>query len=409
MATILVDFYIALRNIARQKRRSLIAASAVAFGVAALIVASGFVEWMLHTFREEAIRSQFGHLQVVRPGYHTAGKADPYAFLLPEQLPALHAATPSREIKAVAPRLSFSGLLSHAESTLSFIGEGVSPSAEAAFGEVLQIVAGSNLAADTPRAAILGVGLARNLGIGVGDRVVLLATTASGGTNAVEVTVAGLFATVSKAYDDAAIRLPIETARELIRTQGLHAWVVLLHDTSDTGAMLSRMRTALSQKDFDVVPWYQLADTYNKTAALFRTQVEGVRLILALIIFLGILNTVTISVMERTGEIGTAMALGVRRRGVLRLFVSEGVLLGIFGGGLGVVLGLVLSSVISAVGIPMPPPPGVSHGYTSAVMVNPRIVLEALMLAIFTTLIASIYPAWTASRKKIVDALRHNR
>jgi putative ABC transport system permease protein len=60
-------------------------------------------------------------------------------------------------------------------------------------------------------------------------------------------------------------------------------------------------------------------------------------------------------------------------------------------------------------GIPMPPPPGVTHGYTSAVIVTWRIVLEALILAVLTTLLGSFYPAWTASRKQIVDALRHNR
>ncbi|MGZ3533382.1 MAG: FtsX-like permease family protein, partial [Vulcanimicrobiaceae bacterium] len=65
---------------------------------------------------------------------------------------------------------------------------------------------------------------------------------------------------------------------------------------------------------FEVVPWTKLADTYNKTAALFSSQVGGIRLIIALIILLSIWNTVTMSVMERTGEIGTAMAMGVNLR-----------------------------------------------------------------------------------------------
>ena len=83
--------------------------------------------------------------------------------------------------------------------------------------------------------------------------------------------------------------------------------------------------------EFAVVPWYELADAYNKTVSLFSKQVEVVRVIIAAIIVLSITNTMMMSVMERTGEIGMSMALGVTRRGILALFVSEGLWLGVFG------------------------------------------------------------------------------
>jgi len=409
MSTLLLDFSLAFRNIVRQRRRSAIAVGAVAFGITALILASGFIEWIFLDFRESTIKSQLGHLQIVRPGYHDAGKADPYAFLLPDTIPELEAPSGPREIKTVAPRLSFSGLISHGESTLSFIGDGVSPQEEMAFGNALQISTGKNLSADDPRAVIMGEGLARNLGVGVGDRVVLLATTASRGTNAVEVTVRGLFSTVTKSYDDAALRIPIETARQLLRTKGSHVWIVLLNETSHTDIMLTKLRAKLPQDQFEVVPWYRLADFYNKTATLFTKQVDGVRIIIALIILLSISNTMTTSVMERIGEIGTSMALGVKRIGILRLFLSEGALLGCVGGILGLLAGLVLATVISAIGIPMPPPPGMARGYTGQILVTWGSALGSLVLAVGTTLVASILPAWKASRMEIVNALRHNR
>jgi putative ABC transport system permease protein len=407
--TIWLDFSLALRNVLRQRRRSAIAIGAVAFGITALIVASGFIEWIFMDFRESTINSQLGHLQIVRPGYHDAGKADPYAFLLPDAIPQLETPDELRRIKAVAPRLSFSGLVSHGDATLSFIGDGVSPQDEAVFGKGVQITAGKNLSADQPLAVIMGEGLARNLGVKIGDKVVLLANTASGGTNAVELTVLGLFATVTKAYDESALRVPIAAARTLLRTKGSHLWVVLLNETSDTDSMLARLRNQLQQDKFEVVPWHQLADVYNKTASLFTKQIQGIQLIIALIILLSISNTMTMSVIERISEIGTSMALGIKRAGILRLFLSEGVLLGCLGGGLGLLIGVALAAVISAVGIPMPPPPGMTHGFTGEILVTWRIALEAFVLAVGTTLIASVYPAWTASRKEIVDALRHSR
>jgi len=239
--------------------------------------------------------------------------------------------------------------------------------------------------------------------------VVLLTSTASRGVNAVEVSIRGIFTSVNKSYDDMAVRAPIQTVRQLLRVEGSHLWVILLNDTAKTDAMLAKLSEKLSRSNFELVPWYRLADFYNKTVTLFRKQIQGIQLIIALIILLSISNTMTMNVMERIGEIGTDMALGAKRGYILRRFMSEGLLLGCLGGLLGVAIGLVLAYAISKIGIPMPPPPGMEHGYTGEILVTPNIALESLLLAIGTTLVASIYPAWKASRMQIVNALRHNR
>ncbi|MBA4142482.1 MAG: ABC transporter permease [Nitrosospira sp.] len=403
------EFNLALRNVVRQRRRSAITIGAVAFGIAALVLANGFIQWILLDFREATINSQLGHLQVVRPGYHAAGKADPFAFLLPETLPELEAAKGGQQIKAIIPRLSFSGLISHGETTLSFIGDGDDPEGQEAFTKALQISVGRNLSVDDPLGIIVGEGLARSLGLDVGDRVVLMATTVSRRTNAVEVTIKGLFSTVSKSYDDIALRMPIDTTRRLLRTPGSHIWMVLLNNTADTDIVLAKLRNKLPRGEFEIVPWHELADFYNKTVILFNKQIQGIKLIIAVIILLSISNTMTISVMERIGEIGTSMALGVSRTGIMRLFLGEGVLLGCLGSALGLLIGKLLATLVSSIGIPMPPPPGTSHGYTAEILLSWNIAAESFALVIATTLVASIYPAWRASRMQIVDSLRHNR
>ena len=132
-------------------------------------------------------------------------------------------------------------------------------------------------------------------------------------------------------------------------------------------------------------------------------------LLIALIVILSISNTLSMAVIERTGEIGTSMALGVRRSGILQLFIWEGALLGLLGGLIGVALGYALGALISAIGIPMPPPPGMARGYIGQIAISPALAMDGLMLAFVTTLLASIAPAWKASRMNIVDALRHQR
>jgi len=176
-----------------------------------------------------------------------------------------------------------------------------------------------------------------------------------------------------------------------------------------TDQVMAHLKNEPAMAGYEVVPWTRLADFYNKTVALFSRQMGVVKLIIAVIIVLSISNTMTMSVMERTVEIGTAMALGVRRQRILVLFLLEGGLLGAIGGICGVILGYLAAQAISAVGIPMPPAPGMSRGFVAGIIVTPSIVFDALLLAVSTTLIASIYPAWRASRLVIVDALRHNR
>lgn len=404
------NFSIVVRNLNRHKRRSIISLGAIIFGVCSLILASGFIEWIFIDFRETSIRSQLGHLQITRPGYQEEGKANPYHFLLPDTQPELKLTSSSLEkIKVIVPRLSFSGLISSGESTLSFIGEGVDPNEQNFFGDALQLTTGNYLSGNNTFQIIMGEGLSRNLGVETGDNVTLLVNTASGGINAIEVTISGLFTTVTKSYDDNAIRIPIETAQKLIRVTGAHSWIVLLNHTEDTNQVLSLLHDQLPQSKFEITPWYQLADFYNKTTVLLSKQVLAIKIIIAIIILLSISNTMSISVMERTGEIGTAMALGIKQTKILYMFLTEGILLGCIGGILGVMIGYLLANIISSVGIPMPPPPGMARGYIGEILVTQSMVLEAISLAIGTTLIASVYPAWKASKLQIVDALRHNR
>lgn len=403
-----VDFRLALRNILRQRRRSLIAIAAIAFGIISMMLASGFIEWIFWANREGVAVTQLGHIQVTKPGYQEGGKADPFAFLLPEDSPALAAIRRLPEVQSVTPRLSFNGLISHGDSTLSFIGEGIDPAVDPS-ARYLIVVEGALLSANDPKGILLGTGLAANLGVKTGDTIVLLVNTPSGGINAIEGHVRGLVSTTMKAFDDSLLRVGIDAARTLLRVSGAHVWIITLRDTDLTGQAMRGLRPEKTLAGFDVTPWMQLADFYNKTVELLTRQIAVVKLIIGIIIILSISNTMTMSVLERTTEIGTAMALGVRRRRILGLFLLEGGLLGGIGGLVGVTIGSLAASIISYVGISMPPAPGMSMGFTAAIIITPAIILDALLLAVATTLLASIYPAWRASRLVIVDALRHNR
>jgi len=402
---------LALRNLARHRRRTAIALAAIAFGVIALLLVGGFIEWAFWGMREGVIQSRLGHIQLTRPGYFELGTADPYNYLLPDDLGETVDLQAVPEISIVSPRLAVAGLISHDEVTTGFIGEGVDPDKDAALSRHLIISEGERLDAHDPNGLLLGAGLAETLGVKAGDAVVMLVTPRSGGVNGIDATVRGVFHSASKEFDASALRMPIETAKKLLRVTGAHTWVILLNQTENTDRVLHELRNRYPEAQTQVAftPWYRLADFYNKTVKLFSRQMDMVRLVVALIIVLSISNTLVMTVIERTGEIGTLMAIGYRRRYILQLFVSEGVLLGIIGGGLGAGIGVLLGIIISAIGIPMPPPPGVDVQFAGKIMITWPMVAGVIALALSTTLLGSLYPAWKASRLEIVNALRHNR
>jgi putative ABC transport system permease protein len=240
--------------------------------------------------------------------------------------------------------------------------------------------------------------------------VALLSSTASGGINAVEAEVAGLFISANQAYVDSALRLPIGLAQSLLRVNGAHMWLVLLEETERTDAYLTQFRERFPEKShqLEFVPWYERADFYNKTVALFSQQMSVLRAIIGAIIVLSISNMLVMNVLERTGEIGTLLAVGFRRSKVLQLFAVEGLLLGLIGGAAGLVIGYGLAELISAIGIPMPPPPGMEEGYTGEIRITWPVLANAFAIAFTTTALAGLYPAWKASRLNIINALRHN-
>lgn len=400
----------AARNLTRNRRRALTALLTIGMAVIAMVLADGFVQWVFWAMREGTIQSQLGHIQVVRPGFNQAGAADPFAYVIPRSATGLQAIEATPGVKVAAPRLLVSGLVSHGETTVSFIADGVDPAKEAELSKAFRIVKGRNLAGAAKPEVVLGRGLARNLGVEPGATVALLSSTASGGINAVEAQVAGIFISANQAYDDSALRLPIGLAQSLLRADGAHMWLVLLEETGRTDAYLAQFRERFPEKShhLEFVPWYERADFYNKTVALFSQQMNVLRIIIGVIIVLSISNMLVMNVLERTGEIGTLLAVGFRRSKIMRLFAVEGLLLGLIGGTAGVLAGYGLAELISLIGIPMPPPPGMEEGYTAEIRVSLPVLTSAFALAFVTTALAGLYPAWKASRLDIINALRHN-
>jgi putative ABC transport system permease protein len=402
---------LAIRNVFRNRRRTLITLAAMGFGAAAIIVFGGFVNAIYWGVRESTIRSQVGHIQLYRKGYSEKGNLAPYDYLIRDYAALRAELLKIEHVKTVTARLGFSGLVSTGDTTTSFVGTGVQPEGETDLSSLSVIVDGKDLTSRDPRAVILGIGLARAFGVKLGDDLTLLTTTKSGSINALAVKVRGVWESGEKAYDDRFLKTALPEVQRLLDVENgeVQSVVLLLDRTDNTAAVRERIARLIGERglELEIKTWEDLALRYHQVRELFGRIFAVLTLIVSIMVVFGITNTMTMAIFERTREIGTIMALGTRRRGVISMFVLEGVALGVLGGIAGVVLGVALAKIISAFGIQLPPPPGSTRGFAVQIFVVPSVLAQAFRLSIITATLASLYPAWRAARLDVVEALRH--
>lgn len=401
-------FKLAFRNIFRNRQRSALTLAAIVCGVAAIIVSGGFVEDAFVQLRESTIHSRLGHLQIFRQGYLEYGRRDPSRYLIDNAQEITEAIKRIPHVQSVMTRVNFSGLANNGRADLPIVGEGVEPGKEARLGTATTLVAGRQLRDTDTFGAVVGEGVAAALQLHPGSTLNLMVNTPDGALNTIEVEVVGVFRTFSKDYDDRAVRIAQGAAQELLFTPAVHSVVVLLDDTGATDAAVAAIRAELGPQGYEVKPWYELADFYTKTVALYRRQFGALQAIILVMLVLSVASTVNMVVYERTGEFGTLLALGLRRHKIFWLVLTENTLLGLLGGLLGVIAGFALAALISYIGLPMPPPPGSNTGYTASIRMVPWVFALAAITGVLAASLAAILPGRRAARLPVVDALRHN-
>lgn len=401
-------FLFALRNVFRHRARSAATLAAIAIGVAGLILAGGFVKDIFAQLGEAIIHSQTGHIQITAQGYREGKSRDPEKYLIkaPEQLKKT-IERESPEIQYTMARVKFSGLLNNGRRDLGIIGEGIETAAEEKAGTYLRYISGRALAATDSDGIVLGEGVAKSLGVLVGDRITLVVTLAAGAVNTLDFQVTGVFQSFSKEFDAHAVRIPIDAAMILMDSSAAHIVIAMLDDTKNTSAAVNRIKQQISKNGYEVTGWNNLSDFYEKTVELYDRQFGILQMIILVMVVLSVANSVNMTLFERTREFGTMRALGDHPSGIFHLIVTESFCLGFIGALLGMLLGIALALLISSIGIPMPPPPNSNLGYTAVIRLEVMPILGAGATGYFACVLASLMPARRASKLEIVDALHH--
>jgi len=243
-------------------------------------------------------------------------------------------------------------------------------------------------------------------------RLDLLGATANGSPNVVTFYVTEAQNQGVRELDDAYVGMNIALAQELLYGRGEHKAVsiqIQLHHTAD----LERAKTRLSQLfaahnlPLEVHDFTELSSSYVQIRNFLNVMFAFLTVIMVMIVVFTVVNTMTMSVMERVNEIGTSRAMGVRRSGIRRLFVIEGFLLGVIGATAGVLLASVISVWFNHAGI-MYTPPTQARQVPVRLLTGDYVLLVRVWIGLVViATVGALVPAGRAAKMKVVDALRH--
>jgi putative ABC transport system permease protein len=402
---------IGLRNILKNLRRSLFTATAVGAGFSAISLFSGYIHYVYHGLMLQAVRGEgLAHLTIARHGFFDNASLNPEDNLLTKadlvRLGALLEKQPETVIWA--PQLAVSGMMTNGHASTIFVAEGLDAGREATIRGSFRLDRGGILDPNFPAGICVSGGLAKLLSLNTSSRAVLFTNTVSGQANAIDVDVHSLYDTGVAATNDKSLRIPLAMARKLYDVDGADRVRLLLKNEDEVEPMRVRLASLFKSENLslDIRDWKQLSAFYRQVKTLFDTIFSFIFSIVVIVVIMSVVNTMSMTVIERTREIGTLRALGMKRPQIVTLFSVEALLLAAAGVAVGFVITLIVVFVVNSMGVSYVPP-GSSDRVPLLVDILPGTMAVIFLLLAMLTAVAALFPASGASRKPIVDALGH--
>lgn len=398
---------IAFRNVLRNRRRSIITFSAVFLALGIMVGLRGFLNGMQENIRESVVLGQTGALQVHRKGFLKSVNTSSLDLNLPADAAFFAKILAVPGVKAATARIAFGGMANANDSSAAALFSAIDPPREIVVcpRRLEMISSGKQLTESGPASGVFTPELAASLGIQLGQKATLLTNDRDGVMNALEVDYVGVYGQPGLPLPEKKIGyVPLAFAQELLRMEGRATEIAIaIRHYSEADQIKPRLQQALGP-EYEVATWHDVAPYVDDAIASQNFVLNLIAGIFLFVALLGIANTMLMSVLERTREIGTMMSVGVRRRQILSLFLLEAALLGLAGGILGAGAGMVFVLYYGAKGIVLRFP-----GMLAPLHIYPVIgfgyIVFVLVLAAGGAALAALWPSVRASRMRPVEAL----
>ncbi|MBL4607444.1 MAG: ABC transporter permease [Pseudomonadales bacterium] len=409
---------LAWRNIWRRKRRTAITAVSIGFGVFLAVTFSGVGDYSYTNMINASADMGLGHITIEALDYNQSPAPDKNI----DQVATIQQSL--QRIPGVEnsyARILGQGMFASAHKSVGGAFLAIDPNSETSKHNLFlcSLEEGALFDANS-RGVIVGRGMAKKLKLRLGKKLVYTTTDKNGEIVSEIARVSGIFSTGVKAVDGAFVLLPINSVRRTVGYSKNEASLVavMIKDQRYTTQVLASVRQQLAQidpssKQIEILSWRETQSEVAGLISLDRSSNYISQVLIGLLIAAGILNTLLMSVLERTREFGVMMALGMAPHTLFFLVIIESVCLAFLGLGFGVLLTTPWYFYLNRVGIDMS---GAMGGdYTAGgVLIDPVLKLylypetiAAILFAVFLlTLLSGLYPAWKAGRTPPVESLK---
>jgi len=397
----------AWKNVFRNKRRTAITMLLAAIGTAGVLMATGFAMYTYDSLKQMAAR-QIGHVVMAHGDYFDKDEETPLEYGLSSSKTLTAELLRDRRVSSVLSRIAFSGLISNGEKSAIFLGSGIEPEAEFRINGALTRVEKGRRLRDNGKGmpeVMVAKDLARNLKAQPGDILTLLATTSEGVLNAIDVQVVGIYSTGVPEMDARALMTTVSTGQELLVSDKVSTLAIYLFDLEGAAAFYDELKAKYPRLAFK--RWDELAYFYNQVRALYDRIFGMLGMIIVVMVFFAVANTVSMSVAERTREIGTLAALGTSARRIIGNFAMEAGIIGVLSAVAGMIIAASATLLLHIFPVMMPPPPGRTEGYPLYLYFDGGIYLQVALLIIIVSISAALLSARRGANKPIVEALQH--
>jgi ABC-type lipoprotein release transport system permease subunit len=408
-------FSLAMRNAARNVVRTALTAGMVVLGVGLLSIMFAWVDGVSSTMTESGADSM-GHIRVVDPEFAAREQLMPLYENLPDAGPIVEAVRTVPGVTGAYARIITGATLSAGEEIGDVFGMAVGADPEwYAQGLDLpsKVIAGSWFVGDGEGQIVLGRKLAERTGAVPGDEILVLSVTQDGSPSAVKAKLAGVVAAGNPLIDQQ-LFLPLERMQYLVDLEGGAIEVVAyVEDPDDAPAIAAQVR-ALSQTQGLTVEAWNEREPWSSMLPMISTMRGVLVTIVVFITALGVWNTMMMSVLERTDEIGVMRAMGLGRVGAVSLFVLEASVIALLGGLLGVLLGGAAGLYLESVGLTLGEQVTQNTGNialpeTIYADVTAATTLQSFLLGLCMAVLGSALPAIRAAAIQPVTAMRAKR
>jgi len=399
---------IAWRNLWRNRRRTALSVGAIAFAVALLTFAIAQQTGNYAIMIDNATGMLAGHLEIQRRGFFDDPKIGD---VLRDAAGRVEAARRVPNVVGATPRISAFVLASAHDHSFGAQLLGVVPDGERAVSTLPNMITeGRYLVDGGALEAVAGSLLASNLGARVGDELVILGSTPTGGVAPLAVTLVGTFQSGVAEVDRGVVEVPYQAAAAAFELDGAaHAIVVKTRTAADARAVGKALRRD-SRPDEVVLEWPELVAGLHQAIELDRSFGTILFVTVAVVVTIGVFNAFVMTIFERTREFGTLLALGMRPRVLVGTLQLEGLCLALLGCAVGLTIGVPLILWLARVGMPIGDAGAAVRQFHMADRLYPALTLDALLrpsaLMIVGTALASLLPALRIRALRPAEVLR---